>query len=66
MNCQDVRDLLPLSVYGDLAGAEQMLQTKYVAIECRRAVHVVSVDGNLSDLREHGCLRNRHELCLHD
>ncbi len=23
MNCQDVRDLLPLSVYGDLAGAER-------------------------------------------
>src|SRR5580704_4891980 len=46
-----------------LAGAEQMRQSQDVAIECRGAIHVVRVDGNLPDarqgrvlLRVHGCL----------
>ena len=46
---------------GQLAGAKQVRQSQHVAIECRGAIYVVGVNGNLPDARKRGIFLRIHE-----
>src|SRR5208283_4305672 len=45
-----------------LAGTEQVLQSKDIAIECSGAIDVVRVDGDLTDARKGRVISNVHGL----